>query len=69
MLYGAKDDEWLMVGYKDFMVHLFNEDMRKEYDIEAKWKYIPTEEDEEEYRKVTKSMKNKKGGFFEPLKK
>jgi len=40
MLYGTKDDEWLMVGYKDFMVHLFNEDMRKEYDIESKWKHM-----------------------------
>lgn len=36
---GAKDDEWLMVFYKQYMIHLFTQDCRNEVDIEAKWIY------------------------------
>lgn len=49
---GAKDDEWLMVYYKEFMVHLFTEDCRNEVDIEAKWMYQPTEEQQSELEKI-----------------
>ena len=36
---GAKDDEWLMISYKEFMIHLFTEESRNEVDIEAKWMF------------------------------
>lgn len=41
---GTKDDEWLCVYYREFMIHLFTEDSRNEIDIEAKWMYSSNEE-------------------------
>lgn len=36
---GKKDDEWIMVSYREFMVHLFTEEAREEICLEHKWRY------------------------------
>ena len=53
-----------MVGYKDFMVHLNTEDSRLELELEKKWKYQQTPEDDLDMEKLVKA---KRKGFFEPL--
>ncbi|CAK69542.1 unnamed protein product (macronuclear) [Paramecium tetraurelia] len=64
---GQKDDEWLMVYYKQYMIHLLTEDSRQEVDIEAKWIYQPTEEHMDEYDKLMVATKTGNRRFFEPL--
>ncbi|KAM3144292.1 hypothetical protein pb186bvf_003456 [Paramecium bursaria] len=62
---GAKDDEWLMISYKEFMIHLFTEESRNEVDIEAKWMYQQDPDTEDEFQKLIDKGKK---GHFEPLK-
>ncbi|MDO4939977.1 MAG: ribosome silencing factor [Lachnospiraceae bacterium] len=34
---GANSSGWILMDYRDFIIHIFNEDMRLYYDIERIW--------------------------------
>ena len=34
---GAKSSGWILMDYRDFIIHIFNEDQRLYYDIERIW--------------------------------
>ncbi len=61
---GRKDDEWVMISIGEVMVHLFNEDMRHDFDIESRWKDVD-HETAELHEKLTRKRKGK--AMFEPF--
>lgn len=61
---GRKDDEWILVEFGDFDIHIMTEEERKEMDLEWKWNNPVSEERVEKYLKVANN-KNRRG--FEPM--
>lgn len=56
---GRRDDDWIMVSFKNFMIHMFTEESREEVDMEGKWTSgIVTDGEEEE--ELPFGSKNKK---------
>jgi ribosome-associated protein len=38
---GRREAQWVLMDYGDFVVHVFNEDMRAYYDLERLWSDAP----------------------------
>ena len=57
-LHGRRDDEWIMVTCKEFMINMFLEESRLEIDLEWKWRNPVTDEAVLEFEKIAK-MKNR----------
>jgi ribosomal silencing factor RsfS len=64
MMVGRKDDEWVLVEFKDITIHIMTEQERLEADLEWKWNNPVSEEVIEKYNKLTN---HKSRGFFEPF--
>jgi ribosome-associated protein len=41
---GSANTGWILIDYGEFVVHVFNEDMREYYDLERLWKDAPRPE-------------------------
>lgn len=59
-LHGRKDDDWIMVSFKNVMVHMFTEESRLDLDLENKWRNPPQSDDEVDYDEMKKENKKPK---------
>lgn len=59
-IHGRKDDDWIMVSFKNVMVHMFTEESRADLDLENKWKNPPQSDDEIDYEQMKKQNKKPK---------
>jgi len=57
---GRRDDEWIMVSWKDFMIHMFTEESRSDLDLENKWKSADYEDDMDQKEELEKLHKQRK---------
>ena len=59
-IHGRKDDDWIMVSFKNVMIHMFTEESRQDLDLENKWKNPPQSDDEIDYDEMKKENKKPK---------
>jgi len=57
---GRRDDEWIMVSWKDYMVHMFTEESREDLDLENKWKSPDYEDDMDQKQQLENLNKQRK---------
>ena len=63
LLIGRKDEEWMMVEYKDFEISLMTEEQREAADLEWKWNNPVPEEKIEKYVNACQKRKGRKSQF------
>ena len=66
-IHGRKDDDWIMIWFGEYMVHLFIEQSREDIDLPVKWAYKHTEEEVAEMERIAYGKSKKR--VLEPLKK
>jgi ribosome-associated protein len=47
---GEKEGNWIVIDYGDVIVHVFQEELRRRYDLDELWSAAPSVEIPEEYR-------------------
>lgn len=60
---GGKDEEWVMVEYKDYEISLMTEEQREAIDLEWKWNHPVSEETIDKHLEMKLMKKGRKRQF------